>query len=292
MATASFAYVRALIPKRGGGPIPELTDSLGPLPTDPDRLRRYRRLCGYGADGAGTGDESEVLPLLYPHLTAFPLSLRLMARRDFPYPLPGLVHLVNQAERLRPIGVREPLAYRIRFGTAAPHRKGVTFPVYAEATADGEVVWRSVSTYLRRGADGPGDEAAEPVPDPAPVPEPPALSRDWQAPANTGRAYGSVSGDRNPIHLYPLTARLFGFRRAIAHGMWTKARALAALEQGSGAALPDAVRVRVVFRSPVLLPTGLRLTAGRTDRGWAFAVRGTGDTGRTHLRGELTPPED
>ena len=61
---------------------------------------------------------------------------------------------------------------------------------------------------------------------------------------------GSVSGDLNPIHMHPLTAKAFGFPTAIAHGMWTKARCLAALHPR----LPDHFRVEVQFRKPILLP--------------------------------------
>jgi acyl dehydratase len=50
-----------------------------------------------------------------------------------------------------------------------------------------------------------------------------------RAPADIGRRYGLVSGDMNPIHLSAPSAKLFGFRQAIAHGLWTKARALAAM---------------------------------------------------------------
>ena len=59
-----------------------------------------------------------------------------------------------------------------------------------------------------------------------------------------------MSGDHNPIHLYPITAKALGFPRQIAHGMWTMARCVAALENR----LPDAVRVDVAFKKPVLLP--------------------------------------
>ena len=52
----------------------------------------------------------------------------------------------------------------------------------------------------------------------------------WKAPADIGRQYAKVSGDYNPIHLSAVSAKLFGFPTAIAHGLWNKARTLAALE--------------------------------------------------------------
>ena len=59
-----------------------------------------------------------------------------------------------------------------------------------------------------------------------------------------------MSGDHNPIHLYPLTAKALGFQRQIAHGMWSLARCVAALENR----LPDAVTVDAAFKKPIFLP--------------------------------------
>ena len=82
----------------------------------------------------------------------------------------------------------------------------------------------------------------------------------WQLPGDLGRRYGSVSGDLNPIHVHPLTARLFGFPSAIAHGMWTKARCLAALD----GRLPDAFTVEVAFKRPILLPATVQFAEAAT----------------------------
>ena len=65
--------------------------------------------------------------------------------------------------------------------------------------------------------------------------------------------------------MHSLTAKPLGFPAAIAHGMWTKARCLAALEPR----LPDAFTAEVAFRRPILLPGrvefGSRADGGRTD---------------------------
>lgn len=102
---------------------------------------------------------------------------------------------------------------------------------------------------------------------------------EWRLASDVGRRYGAASGDRNPIHLHALTARLFGFPRAIAHGMWTVARCLAAH------GVPPAVRVRAEFRAPVLLPGTVVLAAD----GSRFELRGTGEAGRVHVSGRVDP---
>ncbi|GAA2512246.1 MaoC/PaaZ C-terminal domain-containing protein [Streptomyces thermolineatus] len=299
-------YVRALVPKRGGGPAPERRLVLREAATDPRKLERYAEVCGF--------TRRDRLPATYPHLVAFPLAMSLMARRDFPLPVLGLVHIANRIEQLRPVDAGERLTHHVWTRQPRPHPRGTSFEVVAEADDGTATVWRSVSTYLSRSRRPPAPEphtavlgtAAPDTRDPDPGdPDTAAAVVDehWDVGASAGRSYASVSGDRNPIHLHALTARAFGFPRAVAHGMWTKARCLAALET----LLPDAHRVEVVFRAPVLLPAHVRFhasvrTAGPavdgtgagtgtdtgTGTGWDFRLHGTGSD-REHLRGTVTP---
>lgn len=269
-------YGKAVLPKpgpRGEPGLPERRLVLPDVAPDHARQRRYAELCGF--------TDATRLPVTYPHIVAFPLSMALMAARDFPFPLLGLVHLANRVEQLRPVGPRERLTYAVETGGTAPHPKGTAFTVHAQARGGGEPVWRSTSTYLCRGAgDGGVSEAARKASGLTAA----GRSECWNLPGSLGRSYAAVSGDRNPIHLHPLTARLFGFPRAIAHGMWTKARCLAALSDR----LPDACAVEVTFRAPVPLPTAVRFRAARSDgEGLAFDLR-SGDLSREHLRGNVS----
>ena len=112
--------------------------------------------------------------------------------------------------------------------------------------------------------------------------EPPEPTAIWHVPDDVGRRYGEVSGDRNPIHLHPLTARLFGYPRAIAHGMWSKAKCLAAFE----GRLPDAYTVDVRFKAPVLLPAKCGFAAQASEDGWSFDLFDT-RKGKPHLTGTI-----
>ena len=106
----------------------------------------------------------------------------------------------------------------------------------------------------------------------------------WRIPDDAGRRYAKVSGDVNPIHLSGLTAKAFGFKRAIAHGMWVKARVLAAL---SGR-LPDAIAVDVAFRKPLFLPSTVTLSTAQAEGGWDVAVR-SASSGTEHMIGTVRP---
>ena len=262
----------ARLPGVGGGE-PRLPDDelvLREVDPDRDRLVSYDRVCGFPL--------RDVLPPTYPHLLAFPLSMELMTGSEFPFPVVGLVHVGNRIEHRRPLGVDERLEMRVRTEDLRPHDRGTQFEVVAEARAGGDVAWLSRSTYLHRegngssGKDGKGER-----------PEPPRPQAVWRLPGDVGRRYAEVSGDRNPIHLHPLSARLFGMPGMIAHGMWLKARCLAALE----ALLPESFEVDVRFKLPVVIPGKASFASWPEDGGRAFALH-DGANEKPHLSGAFS----
>ncbi|MGX1223700.1 MaoC family dehydratase [Streptomyces ambofaciens] len=239
------------------------------LRVDLARLAAYERVCGF-ATGA------DALPVTYPHVLGFPLAMRLMSARDFPLPLLGLVHTSIGITRRATMPATGAYELAVHVEGLAPHRRGTEASVVTELRAGADVVWESRSTYLarHRTTGRPATAGETPSTDRKPLP----ARAEWRLAGDVGRRYGAASGDRNPIHLHPLTARLFGFPRAIAHGMWTVARCLA--EHGA----PEAAVVRARFRAPVLLPGTVAYGAedGR------FELRGARD-GRLHLSGEAGP---
>ena len=243
--------LRAALPGRGETiPAETLTRVVS---VDPVHLARYAHVCGFTL--------RDTLPATYPHVLAHPLHMEILAAS--PFSAVGVVHIANRIVQHRPVTLREELELRVHAGAFEPHRRGRTFDFVSQAHVDGELVWEDFSTMLKRGA---GDDSLPRDPEV----EAPPVTAHWQLPDDLGRRYAGVSGDHNPIHLHGLAAKAFGFPRAIAHGMWTKARCLASLR------LPDEFSVDVKFRKPVLLPS--RVTFG--EAGGRFAVHG-------HLLGEL-----
>jgi acyl dehydratase len=256
----------------GGREIPDLTLVLSDVAIDRDRLAAYDRVCGFSLRNE--------LPASYPHMLAFPLQLALMTDSSFPFAAIGLVHIYNRIVQHRPVQAGERLSLRVAAGPLESHPRGQQFSLLTEARVGDELVWEEVSTNLRRG--GGSDSAA--APEVASAEGLPATAT-WRLPGDLGRRYAAVSGDYNPIHVHPLSARLFGFPSAIAHGMWTKARCLAALEPR----LPEAYAVEVAFRKPILLPASVRFVQGPGADGIRFGVRGT-KKDSAHLDGAITFP--
>ena len=267
-----YAKAAVTTPLHRGDALPSSTYVLADQQIDAAHLAAYQRVCGFPV--------TDVVPATYLHVLAFPLSVALMTERSFPFPMVGLVHVANSITVVRPVRADEVVSLTVRADDLRPHPAGRQFDVLASATVDGEVVWSGRSTYLRRGKPAGSKENKERTAAAAPA----GAVAQVRVPGDIGRRYGAVSGDRNPIHLYGLTAKAFGFPSAIAHGMWLKARTLAAL-QGR---LPDAFTVEVAFKLPVLLPATIAIAASPSDGGWTLDVRGA-KSGKPHLTGSVRP---
>jgi acyl dehydratase len=257
------------IRKSGSGDLDGLARTRPPLVVRREHVTAYAAVCGF--------PEKDIVPLTYPHVLGFPLHLQVMSDPRFPFAAMGAVHLTNAITAHRAIAIGETLDVGVHPEDLRPHPKGRTVDFVTEVRSDGELVWEGRSTYLRRGRGEPGATSG-PVFDEV---EPSGVT--WSLPGDLGRRYAAVSGDRNPIHLYPLTAKALGFKRQIAHGMWTKARCVAALENR----LPDAVTVEVAFRKPVFLPGKVAFGSKPTDSGYAFALTDP-RSAAPHLQGRVT----
>lgn len=278
---AAALYRRALLGavpwagRRRAGTVPEVELTVRSVIVDRVRLADYDRVCGFRL--------TDVLPGTYPHIMGFPLSLRLMTAPEFPVPLTGIVHVANRITVHRPINADETLDFTTHAEHLRPHDRGRQFDVVLTGSVGGEVVWRGVSTYLSKERGRGGGERR----DPGERPAPPAASAHWRVEPRLGTDYARVSGDHNPIHTSRLGARLLGFPRPIAHGMWSKARCLATLAPR----LPEAYTVDVAFKLPVPLPTLVAFSASPAgpgaDPSWEFGLHDA-RTGRPYLTGSVT----
>ena len=262
----------------GGGDVPDRALTRADVAVDSDRLAAYDRVCGF--------DLSDTLPPTYPHMLAFPMHLALITDGAFPLAAMGLVHIANSITVHRRLRTCERLSLRVWASPLESHPRGRQFTVRTEARVGEELVWEESSTNLSRGK-APADSARAGTPSPEiPATGDLPATATWRCPGDLGRRYGAVSGDLNPIHVHSLSARLFGFKSAIAHGMWTKARCLAAL----GPELPRAYTVHVAFRKPILLPAAVQFAeaAGQMAGTMIFGVRDA-KSGAPHLDGIVTP---
>ncbi|MDZ7784723.1 MAG: MaoC family dehydratase [Halioglobus sp.] len=241
---------------------------------DAGKLAKFRDVCGFA-----TADN---LPLTYPHVMAFALHLQLMLEPEFPFSPLGAVHIGNHIRQQRPLDAGEALDFEVRLGAAQQVPKGYEVGIVTEVRVRDKIVWdeRSVMLLRRPG----GNTNKQKTADKGSGAETPhgGESVQWHLPADLGRRYASASGDYNPIHLYPFTARPMGFRRQIAHGMWSLSRCAAHLLADDHV---EPVTVDVSFKLPIFLPATVTLVHGGKGAG-EFALRDR-EGEKPHLTGTL-----
>lgn len=231
--------------------LPTATYYVDELHIDQDNLEDYRKICGFADDGK--------VPPTYFSVLSQTLQMNMMVKEPFPFAMLGLVHVANSVTQYRPIGERETVAMSVVFDNLRDHDKGQQFDFITTVKSGEEIIWEGSSTYLARGKKS--DKTGKAAKREKPVYVKPDYKEGgvhsvFEVPEDIGRRYAFISGDFNLIHLHPLSARAFGFPKAIAHGMWSKAKCLALI-----ADLPDAFKVDVSFKLPILLPAEVELVA-------------------------------
>lgn len=248
--------VKSLLPIGNSGKIskdqlPQATYYVDDLHIEQDNLNDYRKICGFADNGK--------VPITYFAVLSQTLQMNMMVKEPFPFAMLGLVHVDNSVTQYRPIGERETVAMSVTFDNLRDHAQGQQFDFVTTVKSADKVIWEGTSTYLSRSKKPSSSQDKKSTPRPVtvkPLVNEKGVHSIFEVPEDIGRRYAFVSGDFNLIHLHPLSARAFGFPKAIAHGMWSKAKCLAMMDE-----LPDACTVEVSFKLPIFLPAEVELIA-------------------------------
>lgn len=237
-----------------GQPFPFLSNYVKGVQIEKKHLLAYQKLLGF--------EQNEQVPPTYLSMLGFPMILRLMTHADFPMKAMGQVHLSNEISVFKNFPMHQAITLTAGINNSRVTSRGVEWSVGLIAKADGELVWSSESTMLHRCKTGLRRQGL-------PVIVRAGESQTWAIDGGMGRRYASVSGDYNPIHLSAISAKLFGFKKAIVHGMWSKARCLAVLKDQ----LPESgYRVRANFHRPLFLPSNVLFYSERKADMTSFSI--------------------
>lgn len=270
--------------------LPSATYTVDKLIIDQDNLADYRRICGFAATG--------FVPPTYFAVLSQTLQMNMMVKEPFPFAMLGLVHVENSVTQYRVLKDTSTFKMCVNFANLRDHAKGQQFDFLTKVYENDDLVWQGTSTYLSRQKKSAVSEAtsvtkpfAQTNPNDKTMAEKPTeldendIHNFWEVPEDIGRRYAFISGDFNLIHLHPLSARAFGFPKAIAHGMWSKAKCLAQLGE-----LPPAFTADVSFKLPILLPSEVELIAkyDNRDEEIDFGLYAAKNA-KPHLVGKLHP---
>jgi len=248
--------------------LPQVEYVVDSFKVDQKHLKAYNEVCGFKNNG--------YIPAIYLTVLSQSLQIHMMTSEAFPFPILGLVHIRNQVKQYRKVGVNETLTLSCKFGELQPHDKGVQFDFITTVKVGNEVVVEALTTYLSRqktDAKAAAKSAESKAPDYK-------LNTEWKISENTGRRYAMTSGDFNLIHIHAVTAKAFGFKQAIAHGMWSKAKALANLS------LPDAYEADVWFKLPMYLPSKVEFLTAQAANDTDFLIRNSKNQ-KPHVTGHV-----
>lgn len=261
-------YLSALLQRRPAfdpsTSLPDLRTELGPLTLDAASLAAYRAACAAKAD----------VPVGYPQMLITPMHVAMLTEDEFPIRAMGLIHPRFSITQHRPLKTGESLRFETWFDRLREVHNGVEFDIETRAFVADQLVWESTAATFHRMANERRQREEYSVD----LPE----RRPFEAPSDAGRRYAKVSGDYNPVHLHPLSSKLFGFSRPIAHGWWLVARCLA--EVGHEAP-KEPTTFSFEFRRPVSLGRTFELHA--SEDGTSFAILDA--KGKLRLTGSIKP---
>lgn len=262
--------IQGLIFKKAKGEkvLPQVEYVVDSFKIDHQHLKAYNEVCGF--------KNNSYIPAIYLAVLSQSLQMHMMTKEAFPFAVLGLVHIRNQIKQVRKVGVNELLTLSCRFGELQPHDKGMQFDFITTAKVGKEIVMQGTTTYLAR-QKSTAKVAAKTAESAVPAYE---VQAEWDISENIGRRYALTSGDFNLIHLHVLTAKAFGFKQAIAHGMWSKARALASMT------LPESYEADVWFKLPIYLPSKVEFLTAQVAQDTDFLIRSSKNQ-KPHVVGSL-----
>ena len=220
------------------------------------------------------------------HTLSFPLQLKLMLQKDFPFSIMGVVHIANSILQYRAVHPFDRVDMSCKLGEIRQLKIGCLFSIETEFFVKQHLVLQAKHQYLRRENVTKRKSSAVPEVDWEGTTD----QQYWPLPNNLGWQYARCSQDYNPIHLHPLSAKFLGFKQHIAHGMWMKSRAFSALSEDSESAFKGPLSCNVEFKKPLFLPNSVLFQRRSTQQDAILEFRITSQIEQQHtphLSGKL-----
>jgi acyl dehydratase len=243
----------------------------------------------------------------YVQVLTLPMQLDMMTKFPFPFKAFGLVHVANKIDVHKLPNQNSELQLNTYFGNIFSHKRGIVFELHSEAVESDVLGVKATSFYLARTSQASprvakpfreslifGNRSASSVKDTNSLEH--IQSTELVFSESAGRQYAKVSGDYNPIHLWPVTSRLFGFDKAIAHGMYSHARAVSIMATCPQYNLSEQHSISAVFKQPVSLPStttvNIHSSPSTKDLSFSLSSEYEGENSnktRQHFVGSLSP---
>lgn len=211
-------YAKALVKGthyQEGRPLPQLQCQWQNFQFPQDKLEAYRRCCHYPPGVS--------IPLLFPHSFLGPVHLLLMTHPRFPLKLMGAIHSRNHLIQYEPLFVSRHYDTTLAVISQRRRPQGLEFDLETKITHKDKLVWHSLSVYLVR-MKLKEEDPESPLNQHINKLNQGKITHEFAIPKGVGKQFAMITGDINPIHMSRLLAKAFGFKRDLAHGMWSVGR--------------------------------------------------------------------
>ena len=229
----------------------------------------------------------------YLQMLSLPLQLKCLTTPKSPFPVMGLVHMGNRIRLSSSYEIGVPVHLYASYTGVRQHHRGWEVDITVSGRQDRRRVYEATASYLVRinaAHVEPERNRQRYNSEPFVLPDGVAIYGDIEAKSGTGRRYAALSGDVNPIHLSRLSASVLGFRRAIAHGMWSLAASGSMIfkdHRQQVTSQTESVLLENRFISPLMLPGKAQVYATPAGNERQFIVTNT-SVSAAHLQGRLS----
>ena len=244
--------------------IPELSLKVSGFKINRKQLSNYLNAFEY--------ENMKGLPAPFLYLATQSIQLYMLTLPEFPLSPAGLVHLGVRFEQRKELPPEWQGDVVMSITNQRHSKKGLVLDIESRFENNtGTVHFIIVSSYLARAVKVRNDDAL-----------PKLVSFDeklfngghsfdtsFSVGQNEGRRYARLSGDFNPIHLYGWSAKLFGFKMPIIHGLYMISKVYSELYR-QHKALPFEGFFQ--FKSPLYLPGKADLRLKKNNDHWVVLV--------------------
>lgn len=278
-----LSYLKMLIYRRKGfkpgDTLPRIKVSVHNISVNKEKLKKYMAICEFKDNG--------FLPLLYPHVFSAPKHMTILSHKLFPIPVMGTLHYRNHSIQHRLIRIDEALDIDVELVESRIVKQGLEIDYTIQVKTEGELVWESITTYLKKGKFGKDFQISSNSDIIIPMSEN-VEKIDLYIPENIGKKYARICSDYNPIHISKTVAKLSGFKRDIAHAMWATANAMSKLHIDISS---HPIRVDLVFKGPLFLDSHSHILTAQSSEVTRFDYY-CGDNPRPSINGQISYVEN
>lgn len=227
---------------------PSLAAQVLHLQIDPQHFQKYQQFFAYNAP---------VPNAPYFYLLAQKAQLWFLTLPQFVFKPMGMVHLGVSFNQLGALELKADYQLQLDLHSVRTCKAGVIFEVRARFVIGDAPVLEINNIYLNRIKN----LSPEPLPQLFDFKEdlPESQNEVLYYRQKRIRRYAILSKDINPIHLSRLSARAFGFRRAIVHGMYNVCSIYSVIYQHKLSCAYNPHRSIFAFKSAVFLPATAQL---------------------------------